>query len=81
MDVNLRRCVSCRRVSPKQTLWRIVRVYPSGQVQLDQGIGRSAYLCPSPTCLRQAQQKNRLGRALKTPIPDPIYQILAERLP
>jgi predicted RNA-binding protein YlxR (DUF448 family) len=43
-------------------------------------MGRSAYLCPSPTCLRQAQQKNRLGRALKTPIPDPIYQILAERL-
>ena len=80
MDINLRRCVSCRQVSPKQTLWRLVRVYPSQQVQLDQGMGRSAYLCPSPTCLRQAQQKNRLGRALKTPIPDPIYQILAERL-
>ncbi|MBR8831668.1 MAG: hypothetical protein N5P05_001109 [Chroococcopsis gigantea SAG 12.99] len=80
METNYRRCPICRRTAPKGEFWRIVRVYPSKQVQLDQGMGRSAYLCPSPTCLKLAQQKNRLGRALKTHIPETIYQTLWKRL-
>ncbi len=80
MKPNYRRCVSCGRVAPKEAFWRIVRVYPSRQVQLDQGMGRSAYLCPQESCLTQASQKNRLGRRLKAPIPDTIYQQLWERL-
>ncbi len=80
METNYRRCLGCRRVAPKAEFWRIVRVYPSKQVQLDQGTGRSAYLCPCPNCLKLARQKNRLGRALKTNIPETIYQTLWERL-
>jgi predicted RNA-binding protein YlxR (DUF448 family) len=80
MKPNYRRCLSCRRVAPKEVFWRIVRVYPSRQVQLDQGMGRSAYLCPQASCLRAAQHKNRLGRALKASVPDSIYQSLWERL-
>ncbi len=80
MKPNYRRCVSCGRIAPKEAFWRIVRVYPSRQVQLDQGMGRSAYLCPQESCLTQASQKNRLGRRLKAPIPDTIYQQLWERL-
>ncbi len=76
---NYRRCLSCRKVAPKEAFWRIVRVYPSRQVQLDQGMGRSAYLCPQASCL-QIARKNRLGRALKATVPDTIYQILGERL-
>jgi predicted RNA-binding protein YlxR (DUF448 family) len=78
--INDRRCISCRRVGPKAFFWRIVRVYPSRQVQLDRGMGRSAYLCPSDSCLRLAQQKNRLGRALKANVPESIYEILHQRL-
>ncbi|EAZ92148.1 YlxR family protein [Crocosphaera chwakensis] len=77
---NYRRCISCRRVAPKEAFWRIVRVYPSRQVQLDQGMGRSAYLCPNKSCLTLASQKNRLGRGLKASVPDSIYQTLWERL-
>jgi predicted RNA-binding protein YlxR (DUF448 family) len=80
MKPNYRRCISCRQVAPKKAFWRIVRVYPCRQVQLDQGMGRSAYLCPSESCLTLARQKNRLGRALKTPIADSIYQSLWKRL-
>ncbi|MEB3311284.1 MAG: YlxR family protein [Snowella sp.] len=80
MKPNYRRCISCRKVAPKEEFWRIVRVYPSRQVQLDQGIGRSAYLCPQPNCLQAARQKNRLGRALKAPVPDTLFQLLEERL-
>ncbi len=80
MKPNYRRCVSCHQVAPKDAFWRIVRVYPSRKVQLDQGMGRSAYLCRQTHCLKIAQQKNRLGRALRTFIPDHIYQHLAEDL-
>lgn len=80
MQPNIRRCISCRQVAPKQEFWRIVRVFPSRKLQLDQGMGRSAYLCPSASCLKAAHQKNRLGRALKVPIPEQIYQSLWERL-
>lgn len=80
MKPNHRRCISCRQIKPKSGFWRIVKTYPSEQVQLDQGMGRSAYLCPQVDCLKTAQQKNRLSRALKTNVPAEIYQKLWERL-
>lgn len=80
MEPNYRRCISCRQAAPKESFWRIVRVYPSRQVQLDKGMGRSAYLCPQASCLKAACQKNRLGRALKASVPEHIYQNLWERL-
>jgi hypothetical protein len=80
MEPNLRRCVSCRRVAHKHDLWRIVRVYPSRAVQLDEGMGRSAYLCPQENCLRAAQKKDKLGRVLKVQVPTSIYQALWHRI-
>lgn len=77
---NWRRCISCHHFAPKDYFWRIVRVYPSNQVQLDQGIGRSAYLCPTKECLSIAQKKKRLGRNLKTEIPEHIYRELWQRI-
>ncbi|PSO47335.1 MAG: DUF448 domain-containing protein [Cyanobacteria bacterium SW_9_44_58] len=80
MKKNNRRCISCRRIAPKEKLWRVVRVHSSQTVQLDQGMGRSAYICPSSNCLKAAQYKNRLGRALKAKVPPEIYEQLWERL-
>ncbi|MCU0541201.1 MAG: YlxR family protein [Oscillatoriaceae cyanobacterium Prado104] len=80
MKPNYRRCASCRKIAPKEAFWRAVRVYPSHQVQLDSGMGRSAYLCPEAECLKAAHKKNRLGRALKAPVPDELYQTLRQRL-
>ena len=79
MEKNHRRCLSCRRIAPKAEFVRIVRVHPSRTIQLDQGMGRSAYVCPSESCLKTAQHKNRLGRALKAKIPPEIYQQLENR--
>jgi hypothetical protein len=80
MEPNYRRCLSCRKVAPKQAFWRIVRVYPSRQVQLDEGMGRSAYLCPQASCLTAAQKKNRLGRSLHASVPENLYEMLWQRL-
>jgi len=79
-QTNYRRCVSCRKVAPKQSFWRIVRVSPSHEIALDRGMGRSAYLCPNLECLTQARRKNRLQGALRTKVKEEIYQSLQERL-
>jgi len=80
MKPNYRRCLSCRQVATKESFWRIVRVYPSREVKLDQGMGRSAYLCPQESCLQGAQHKNRLAKVLKTSVPEEIYQQLWAKL-
>ncbi|AFY99156.1 YlxR family protein [Calothrix sp. PCC 6303] len=80
MKPNYRRCNSCRKVGLKHEFWRIVRVFPSGQVQLDQGMGRSAYICQNQSCLTAAQKKNRLGRSLHATVPEALYQELWQRL-
>jgi uncharacterized protein len=80
MKTNYRRCISCRKIGLKQEFWRIVRVFPSGQVQLDEGMGRSAYICPQTDCLSAAQKKNRLGRSLHASVPETLYQVLWQRL-
>jgi uncharacterized protein len=71
-----RRCVSCRIVAPKSAFWRIVRCHPDRIVRLDQGMGRSVYLCPTLTCLKSAQKKDRLSRSLKTKVDAAVYHRL-----
>lgn len=80
MRPNQRRCISCRKVAPKHEFWRVVRVHPTHEIQLDRGMGRSAYLCPRADCLKMARKKNRLGRVLKAPVSQEIYQVLQQRL-
>ena len=79
-EKNVRCCIVCRRPGPKESFWRIVRQHHSNTVQLDQGMGRSAYLCPTEACLKAAQKKRRIGRALRCKVSDDIYETLAARL-
>lgn len=80
MKKNYRRCISCRQVKLKEEFWRIVRVFPSRQVQLNEGMGRSAYICPQASCLCAAQKKNRLGRSLHASVPETLYETLWQRI-
>lgn len=77
--INYRRCISCRRVGHKKSFWRVVRL-ASNQIQLDEGMGRSAYLCPNLECWTVAKSKNRLQSSLRTKVDDRIYKSLEERL-
>jgi uncharacterized protein len=76
-----RRCVSCRKVAPRNEFWRVVRSYPSNTIIIDRDNtfiqGRSAYLCPT-TSLQIAHKKNRLGRSLKAKVDEDIYQQLGQ---
>lgn len=80
MPPNHRRCVSCRKLDHRSAFWRVVRLFPSHQLQLGQGMGRSVYLCPAAACLKLAQRKDRLGRSLKLAVPESFYQTLWQQL-
>ncbi|MCJ2542133.1 YlxR family protein [Thermostichus vulcanus] len=76
----LRRCVACRQLFPRSQLWRLVRQFDSHQVLLEEGMGRSAYLCRQLDCLQAAQRKQRLNKALKASVPDELFQRLEAQL-
>jgi len=75
----LRRCVSCRELLNRQQLWRIIRLAEGG-IGLDQGMGRSAYLCPNQVCLEEAKRRKRLQRALRCQVAETIVETLEQRL-
>ncbi len=75
----LRRCVSCRALLDRQQLWRIIRLAEGG-IGLDQGMGRSAYLCPNQVCLDEAKRRKRLQRALRCQVAETIVETLEQRL-
>ena len=75
----MRRCVSCRQLCDRTLLWRVIRL-AAGGIALDQGMGRSAYLCPSGGCLDDARRKKRLQRALRCQVADSIVASLERRL-
>ena len=75
----LRRCVSCRQLLDRRLLWRVIR-QQGKEVVLDQGMGRSAYLCPTSACLLDAKRQKRLQRALRCPVAASIYEDFQRRL-
>jgi len=79
MQKNYRRCISCRRVAPKQSFLRIVKSHSDNQVQIGWGMGRSAYLCFEENCLEKAKKKNRLQKSLRISIPEKIYSDLSRQ--
>jgi len=81
-----RSCVACRTAQDKNDLVRLVRT-PEGEIVIDPSgklSGRGAYLCPRPDCLRAAQKRKSLDRALRTTIPAEAWArletIFVERL-
>lgn len=77
-----RTCVACRTARPKRALVRVVRT-PEGSVVVDptgKRSGRGAYLCPSLDCLRLAERRGSLARALATPVPPAVIEALAAQL-
>lgn len=80
--VPLRKCVGCQTMRPKKELIRVVHT-PSSEVLIDptgKQNGRGAYLCPDENCLKIAQKRRSLERALKFGIPEDVYAALAQQL-
>jgi hypothetical protein len=65
-------------LKPKRELLRIVRT-PGGEVVVDptgKTAGRGAYTCANALCVRAAEKKKSLQRALKSPVSAEAFQTL-----
>ncbi len=74
--VGFRRCIICRRLAHRSEFWRLVR--QGDEVKLNEGMGRSVYVCKGGSCLAESLKKNRLGKALRHPIPESILAELRQ---
>lgn len=76
--IPLRKCVACNENKPKGELIRVVK-NKEGYLNIDltgKMNGRGAYICSNKECLEKAKRNKGLNRALKTEIPDEIYDKL-----
>lgn len=66
MPAPQRTCIACRRKGDQNSFLRVSRAIGGRALLLGQGVlGRSAYLCPSESCIESGLMKGRLERALK----------------
>ena len=73
--IPMRRCLATNESFPKKELLRIVRT-PEGDIKVDltgKLNGKGAYISRSLEALKIAKDKNVLGRALETTIPEEVY--------
>jgi predicted RNA-binding protein YlxR (DUF448 family) len=71
--------VTCRQLLDRRQLWRVIRL-SGGGMALDQGMGRSAYVCPTRNCLDEARRRKKLQKALRCQVADSFYEVLEQRL-
>lgn len=80
--VPMRQCMGCGVRKEKKDLIRIIRT-PEEEIILDTSgrkNGRGAYLCDNVECLRKAQKRKTMEKALKTPVPDDVYRELEKEM-
>lgn len=76
--IPMRKCVVTQNKYPKNELIRVVFT-PENTVEIDQSgkrNGRGAYLLLDKDVILQAKKGALLNRALKTAVPDEIYETL-----
>ena len=71
----MRRCISCRVVQDRINLLKFTNDSESGLL-INNGIGRSAYVCKTQKCLKDSKFKKNLQKALKMKINPKFYEII-----
>ena len=75
----LRRCVSCKRVLDRKSLLKVTKDFQNGVVAFG-GMGRSAYICPTETCIEEAWKRKRLQKALRCEVHSSVFNMLQKQL-
>ena len=75
----LRQCVACKKILDRKFLLKVTRDIQNG-VMLSDGMGRSAYLCPSESCFEEALKRKRLQKALRCDIHSSVFNMLQKQL-
>ena len=78
-----RKCVGCGTIKDRGELIKITAQNPHNDIIVNGGskiFGRSAYLCYNNTCIENAFKKNKLKKALRTPIKEDLKGIILNEL-
>ena len=61
----MRKCISCKTTFDRRNLLRITNDHKLG-IMLNQGMGRSAYICKTKKCYTDSKIQKKLQKALKS---------------
>ena len=73
-----RMCISTREIKDIKDLFRVVKT-PSGNILIEEDKhlpGRGAYISRNIEAIKIAQKKKLLNKALRTNVPDSVYEEL-----
>ncbi|MDC3077708.1 YlxR family protein [Prochlorococcus sp. AH-716-O05] len=75
----MRKCISCRTTFDRKSLLKITNDYKLG-IMLNQGMGRSAYICKSKKCYEDSKLKKKLQKALKSVLSPDFFDIFEREI-
>ena len=75
----MRLCISCRQTYDRKNMLRITNDFKRG-VTLNNGFGRSAYICKSKDCSSDSKVKKKLQKALKTVCDTEFFDIFEKKI-
>ncbi len=75
----MRVCISCRKTYDRKHLLKITKDHKKG-IMIQQGMGRSAYICKSKKCYSDSKIKKKLQKALKTFLGPEFIEILEKEI-
>ena len=61
----MRKCISCKTTFDRESLLKITND-PKLGIMLNQGMGRSAYICKTEQCFKDPKLQKKLQKALKS---------------
>ena len=75
----MRRCISCRTTFDRNNLFKITNDHKLG-IMLNQGMGRSAYICKSKKCCTDSKLQKKLQKALKSILNPDFFDIFKREI-
>ena len=75
----MRICISCRQSFDRKNLLKITNDRKLG-INLQKGIGRSAYICKTKKCYTDSKIKKKLEKALKTNFDSKFFDIFEKEI-
>ena len=75
----MRKCISCKTTFDRKNLLKITNDHKLG-IMLNQGIGRSAYICKSKKCSTDSKLQKKLQKALKSVLNPEFFDIFEREI-
>ena len=75
----MRKCIACRTTFDRNNLLKITNDHKLG-IMLNQGIGRSAYICKSKKCYADSKLQKKLQKALKSVLNPDFFDIFEREI-